>query len=165
MSEIDNITNIESNDTNPADNNDMADALLRMRQNTVSKDQYNKLKDENKKLLDALVDGRDIELPNEAEKPDIVQLRKDLYSADADLTNLEYVTKTLALRQAILDEGGEDPFLPIGTHVTITADMRERAQLVADGLQECVDFADGDSAIFTAQLQRISKDTMPLRRR
>lgn len=142
---------------------DYVAAIQELQNNSVSKSQYEKLRNENKKLLDALVNGQQIDLPKE-EPADINELRKKLFNKDADLNNLEYVETALKLRDALIKQGERDPFLPVGDRVTETAEMYDTAQRVAEGLQECVDFAEGDSGIFTAQLQRITKDT-PIKRR
>lgn len=139
-------------------------AINELKANTVSKELYDKLKNENKELLDALVEGKQIELPEQEKAPDVNELRKELYNPDNELSNLDYVSKTLQLRKAVMDAGGQDPFLPIGDRVTVTSEMIDQAQTVADVLQECVDFAKGDSGIFTAEVQRRTKDTMPIRR-
>lgn len=138
---------------------DYVKAINDLKSNTVPKDQYMKLRDENRKLLDALVSGEQISESKE-EPVDIKELRTKLFNTDTELTNLEYVETALKLREAILDEGGEDIFLPTGDKVTITAEMREQAERVAEGLQHCIDFAEGDSAVFTARLQGITKDTI-----
>ena len=51
-------------------------------------------------------------------------------------------------------EGKPDPFLPIGEQIMPTDQDIQTAQKVADVLQECVDYAEGDSAVFTNELQR-----------
>ena len=156
------LTNV-SQQENVNDSVDYIEAIKEMKQNSVDRSAYDKLKSENKKLLDALVNGQQIDAPKE-EKPDITELRKKLFNKDGNLSNLEYVETALELRNALIDAGERDPFLPYGDRVTVTAEMYDKAQAVADGLQECVDFADGDSGIFTAQLQRITKDVLPGRR-
>lgn len=152
-----------SQQENVNDNIDYIEAIKEMKQNLVDRSAFDKLKSENKKLLDALVNGQQIETPKE-EKPDVAELRKKLFNKDGNLSNLEYVDTALKLRNALIDAGERDPFLPYGDRVTVTAEMYDKAQAVADGLQECVDFAEGDSGIFTAQLQRITKDILPGRR-
>lgn len=152
-----------SQQENVNDNIDYIEAIKEMKQNLVERSAFDKLKSENKKLLDALVNGQQIEAPKE-EKADVSELRKKLFNKDGNLSNLEYVETALKLRNALMDAGERDPFLPYGDRVTVTAEMYEQAQAVADGLQECVDFAEGDSGIFTAQLQRITKDILPGRR-
>lgn len=143
---------------------DYIEALNELKSSTVSKAQYEKLRTENKKLLDALVSGQQIEQPI-ANKPTVSELRTKLFNKDANLSNLEYIDTALKLRDALIENGETDPFLPFGDKVDITNDMRDKADRVAEGLKSCVDFADGDSGIFTAQLQRITKDTMMPKRR
>lgn len=156
------LTNVSGTEMSEAETDYVA-AIQELQNNSVSKTQYEKLRNENKKLLDALVSGQKIDLPKE-EKPDVDELRKKLFNKDANLSNLEYVDTALKLRNALIEKGERDPFLPVGDRVNETAEMYDIAQRVADGLQECVDFADGDSGIFTAQLQRITKDT-PIKRK
>lgn len=162
MDELTNLTNVSGTETSEAETDYVA-AIQELQNNSVSKTQYEKLRSENKKLLDALVSGQQIDLPKE-EPADVDELRKKLFNKDATLNNLEYVDTALKLRTALIEKGARDPFLPVGDRVSETAEMYDIAQRVADGLQECVDFADGDSGIFTAQLQRITKDT-PIKRR
>ena len=138
---------------------DYVAAINELKANSVSKEEYTKLRSENKKLLDALVSGKEIDVPKE--KPvDVNELRKKLFSKDSDLSNLEYVDTALQLRNALIEKGERDPFLPIGTHVSETTEMYEKAQNVADLLQDCVDFADGDSGVFTARYQSMVKDNV-----
>lgn len=144
------------------DEQDYIQAITDLKNNTVSKEKYNKLKAENKNLLDALVNGQQINAT--ASTVDLDEIRKRLFDVDGDLTNLEYVESMLKLRAEVMARGERDPFLPVGEKVRDSAEMYEAAQRVADGLQYCVDFAEGDSGIFTAQLQRITKDS-PIRRR
>lgn len=135
-------------------------AINQLRENSVSKEAYNKLKKENKDLINALANGQTLDAPDS--KPDINALRKELYGKGKELNNLEYVDKTLKLRRAIIDAGGADPFLPTGDHIKITSQMIDTAESVAEILEECVEFADGDSGIFTAELQRRTKDATPI---
>lgn len=143
---------------------DYITAINEMKKTTVPKEKYEKLAEENKRLLESLVAGEKLE-PKEEEKIDVNALRKELYSGECELNNLEYVDKTLKLRKALIDAGERDPFLPIGDKVDITSETVEKAETVAQVLQECVDFAEGDSGIFTAELQRRTKDTMRYNRK
>jgi uncharacterized protein YjhX (UPF0386 family) len=131
-----------------------------MKQNSVDRSVYDKLKSENKQLLDALVNGKEIEISKE-EPVDIAKLRKDLFNKDGHMSNLEYVSNALKLRDALIEKGERDPFLPYGDKVNLTAEHYDKAEQVATVLRECVEFADGDSGIFTAELQRRTKDVMP----
>ena len=146
-----------TNDTNV----DYIEALKEMKENSVSKAEYEKLKDENRKLLNAFTNGETISIPQEV-KPNIDELRAKVMSEDQ--TNLEYITNVLALRKAVIENGDEDPFVPVGSKIAPTAEDRLKAQNVADVLQECVDYAQGDSQLFTNELQRRTIDVMPIRR-
>lgn len=141
---------------------DYVAAIEELQKTTVSKESYEKVRAENKRLLDALVKGEKIEAPVSVS---VDELRKKLFGGQ-ELTNLDFVDTTLKLRSALIERGEPDPFLPIGDKVKTTADTYETAHAVAQVLQECVDFAQGDSGIFTAELQRRTKDVpIPIRRK
>ncbi len=140
---------------------DYIEAINELKANTVSKDQYNKLKAENKQLLDTLVKGGQIE-NKVAEKPDIEKLRQDLFG-NQNLTNLEYCEKALQLRDALIEQGEADPFLPSGSHANVSNEDIAAANNVADQLKEIVDYADGDPEVFTMELQRRMVDNVPFR--
>lgn len=161
MEEKDKMTQVESGQENVNGGEDYIKALKEMKERTVSKEQYDKLKAENCQLLQALVNGETIEQPKPEENVDLNELRKSLFSPESDLSNLQYMEKTLKLRQEIIKQGGRDPFLPIGEKVNVTHDQIEAAERSAQIFQECVDFAQGDSGVFTAELQRRTKDVMP----
>lgn len=158
-------TRIENFDNQVEDTTtDYISAIKEMKQNSVDKATYNKLKDENKQLLDALVNGKEIAI--EQKQPvDISELRNKLFDKDTQLSNLDYVQTALELRDALLEKGERDPFLPVGDKTQLTAEQVDKANQVAEVLKDCVEFAEGDSGIFTAELQRRTKDTMIYRGR
>ena len=47
-----------------------------------------------------------------------------------------------------------DPFVPTGSKIKPTDEDFAKAKKVADTLQECVDYADGDPDVFTDELKR-----------
>ena len=141
---------------------DYISAINEIKQNTVSKEAYNKVVEDNKKLLDSLVhgtgNGQDQE--QKPKEPDIDELREELYGVNRnDMTNYEYVDKTLQLRKAIMDKGGGDPFVPSGMKIQPSLEEFQKAQNVADILQEQVDDVKnnygGDPSIFNDKLSRI----------
>lgn len=134
-------------------------AIEEMKANTVSRDAYNKLRNENKQLLDALVSGKEITPQEPKNEPSIAELRKKLFNVDGDMSNLDYVETALSLRNSLIEAGERDPFLPYGDKVDITSEQIDLANKVAAGLQEMVDFAEGDSGVFSAEYQRRVKDT------
>lgn len=133
------------------DNTDYLEAIKTLKENSVDRAKYDQLRAENKRLLDSIVNGTPVEVAKE-EKKSIEELREAYLKEDQ--SNLEYITNTLKLREAIIAEGKPDPFLPIGEQILPTDEDVKAAQKVADVLQECVDYAEGDSAVFTNELQR-----------
>lgn len=154
-----------SQQTDVNDSIDYIEAIKEMKQNSVDRSVYDKLKSENKQLLDALVNGKELEQKFREEPVDIAKLRKDLFNKDGHISNLEYISNALKLRDALIEKGERDPFLPYGDKVNLTAEHYDKAETVATVLKECVEFADGDSGIFTAELQRRTKDVMPMYKR
>ena len=149
---------IESQQENVGTNTDYIEAIKEMKANTVSKEDYNKLKEENKKLLQAVVNGETVEV--EQKKPaDIKEIRARFLKAD---TTLEGVTAALELRDAIMEKGGTDPFLPAGKKVATTDEDIKTAEKVAEAFRHCVEYAEGDPHIFANELSRITVDTGPV---
>ena len=142
---------------------DYVAAIKELKEKTVSKESYQKLRDENKKLLQSLVNGEQIQA--EVEKPDINELRKELFNEDSNIDNVNFISKALELRTALIENGEPDPFLPVGKRITPTDEDLSAANRVATVLQECLDYAQGDSQAFTNELQRRTIDTAPTRRR
>ncbi len=138
--------------TEVVDNTDYIAAINELKQNSVDRSKYEQLRAENKKLLDSIVNGTEVAQPAVEDKKSIGELREAYLKEDQ--SNLEYITNTLKLREAIMAEGKPDPFLPIGEQIMPTDTDIATAQKVAQVLQECVDYAEGDSAVFTNELQR-----------
>lgn len=142
---------------------DYIETIKELKANTVSRDEYLKLKADNKSLLNALASGQTMASTDaKVEKPSIEDLRKNFFKEDQ--TNLEYIQNALALREALIESGEPDPFVPQGQKIIATDEDHAAAERVANALKSCIEYADGDSAIFTNELQRITLDTAPIRR-
>ena len=133
------------------------EAIKEIKANSVPRDKFEALEKEKKDLLKALIEGGQIEQQKANEKPDIKALRAELFNEDNKLTNLEYAKKALALRSSVMEETGQDIFLPYGANISPTPADSEAAEKVANAFQSCIDYADGDSQLFTQELQRITK--------
>lgn len=162
-----NLTNVSAQQ-NVDDGVDYISAINEIKQNSVSKEAYDKLKKENKQLLDSLVNGKEIEL--ESKPVDVNELRKKLFNPDGSLSNLDYVSTALQLRDALIEQGEPDPFLPVGEKVVISDDDIAKAENVASVLQDMVDIADGNNVVFNQEYQRrvvdsIATASKPNRRR
>ena len=143
--------------------NDYIEQIKKLKESSVSKDDYNKLKADNKKLIDALANGTQLEgkvEPKIDAVENINELRKKLFGKGNNLNNLEYCKTAVELRDALIENGNRDPFLPFGHNVVTTESDNESAERVASVLKECIEYADGDSDIFTNELQRRSVDVV-----
>lgn len=144
---------------------DYVQAINDLKANSVSRDEYAKLKAENKKLLNSLVQGEKLEASSQAPKETADDLRKKLFDPNSNMNNLTYIETALKLRNTVMEEGGIDPFLPQGKNIVATDEDIATADRVAQKLQQLVDYAAGDSNIFTNELQRITVDSAPAYRR
>lgn len=152
---------------NTAEQTDAVDyisAINEIKQNSVPREKYEQLEREKKELINALKSNSQINLVDDREKKSIDELRSDLFNSGKDLNNLEYVERTLALRDALIENGEQDPFLPNGKNYTITQDDINKAEMVAQTFRECVDYANGNSQLFTQELMRRTRDDGLLRR-
>ena len=136
-------------------------AIKELKQNSVDRSEYDRLRAENKKLIDAVVNGQ----PGQEEqvvvkhsKEQIDDLRNELFNSPRELNNLEFITKTMELREALMENGEPDPFLPVGKQISPTRDDIEGAEKVAQVYKECIDYAEGDSEVFTNELMRRTRD-------
>ena len=134
-----------------------------LKANTVNREQYNKILEDNKRLIQTVARNNERakaeeEAAKKVEKIDVDECRRKLFQDGGNLSNLEYVENALKLRKGIMDDGGIDPFLPIGNRISPTKEDVETANRVAEAFQSCIDYADGDSQLFTQELQRITND-------
>lgn len=143
---------------------DYIDTIKNLKENSVDRSKYEQLKADNKRLLDAVVNGQTVEAPSAKPEVDIDALRNKLFKTE-EQTNLDYCANALALRNALIEKGEADPFLPSGSKTLPTDEDRATAQRVADVIQECIDYAEGDSSIFTNELMRRTVDNGPIRRK
>ena len=136
-------------------------AIKELKENSVNRSEYDKLRAENKRLIDAVENGQ----PGQEEqvvvkhsKEQIDDLRNDLFNSPRELNNLEFITKTMELREALMENGEPDPFLPVGKQISPTRDDIEGAEKVAQVYKECIEYAEGDSEVFTNELMRRTRD-------
>ena len=136
-------------------------AIKELKQNSVDRSEYEKLRAENKKLIDAVVNGQSGQeepVITKHSKEQIDDLRNELFNSPRELNNLEYITKAMELREALMENGKPDPFLPVGKQISPTRDDLEGAEKVAQVYKECIDYAEGDSEVFTNELMRRTRD-------
>ena len=124
-------------------------------ENSVSRDEFDELKNQNKKLMDFILEGGD--LPDGGKKPqipDIAELQKVRHNPD--VTNLDIVSASLGLREQIIATKGYDPF-------ALKEEEAGDGKKVAEALQKIVDESKGDPKTFNYLLERsIAEDDSAL---
>lgn len=135
---------------------DVVAEVNKIKESMVDKADYDKLRAERDKYAKALVEGTKVDVNKQSAS--VEDLRKKLFNNDSELSNLDYVQTALELRQAILDNGGDDIFVGRGSKLTPDDNDYAKAKKVAEALQSCIDNADGNSEIFTRELMRITED-------
>lgn len=147
---------IVSGEVEKGNEQDYLDTIKKLKENTVSKDAYLKLKQENKQLLDSFVNGESLPAGSEevVDKASVEELRGRLSKATNDL---DYVETSLELRERVLEETGKDIFANYAVE-DLDYEIKE-AENVASVLQECVDLANGSPEVFKAQLMNRVIDT------
>ena len=136
-------------------------AIKELKENSVNRSEYEKLRAENKKLIDAVVNGQpgqEEQVAVKHSKEQIDDLRNELFNSPRELNNLEFITKAMELREALMENGEPDPFLPVGKQISPTRDDIEGAEKVAQVYKECIEYAEGDSEVFTNELMRRTRD-------
>ena len=91
----------------------------------------------------------------EKKRASIEELRDELYGDKRHpMTNLEYWTKTLDLRDQLLEAGQDDPMVPHGKKVRANAQDYASAERVAEYMAELVKAANNDPVAFNGLLDK-----------
>lgn len=136
--------------------NEYINQINNLRENTVSREEYERIKNDNKELAKALINGTGANIPGitkPEEKPDLDDLRKKLFTKKSK-NDLEYFTNLLALRDGVMADGQPDPFLPINREFRATAQDEADAERIATQIKEAIEYANGDPAVFSNDLRR-----------
>lgn len=142
------------------ENNQYIETIKELKENTVPKEKYKKLEEENRKLLENVINGQPgtnnapVETI-EQKKERIKALKEDLaQSQEKGFTNLEYTKKALELREAVISLGKQDPFLPLNpTELDI-----QTANRVAEKLHDMVDEAKESPVIYRNLCSEVIRD-------
>lgn len=120
-----------------------------IRDNMVPKEELAKAQADAKKYRDALLKGAQIK---ESEQPQSAKELKDAYATQikAGVSNVEGFETALKLREAVINETGEDPFM---TEALSKIDP-EFGERVAEQLGEILDKSEGDPNMFNALMSR-----------
>ena len=138
------------------------DEINNLKSNTVSKDAYLKLQEENRNLLHSLVEGQQISTPVE-EKPSR-STEEIITDLNGDHSNLDHIKLVMELHNKRKEQGIND-FVPMGHNIAPTDEDIRDAQQVEDFLNDLIKTADGNNAVFDNEYQRRVMDTVIPRRR
>lgn len=150
----------------PSDADRIIEEAKRARSGFVKKEEYdNAIKERDAAIADrdkvykAVLEGEEVEI-HQGEKKSIAELRKRYREVinDQDASNLEITTAQIELRDAIIEDGGQDPFVG-GTNPS--DDDFKAAQRVADVKRLCVREAKGDPKAFNYLWEQHIKDDDP----
>lgn len=134
------------------------DIINKLKADSVSKEEYERVVKDNKVLAENLAFSK--ASPEEEKTPptteDITKLRERFVSSHNE-SNLDFIRNVLDLRDAILETGGRDPFLPTNTDYVENEADQAKCQAIADGLRQMVDYSDKDAALFNSELKRCCK--------
>ena len=136
--------------------NEYINQINDLKERTVSREEYERIKNDNRELAKALINGTGANIPGitkPEEKPDLDDLRKKLFTKKSK-NDLEYFTNLLALRDGVMADGQPDPFLPINREFRATAQDEADAERIATQIKEAIDYANGDPAVFSNDLRR-----------
>lgn len=139
------------------------ETIKKLKEGSVSKEEYEKVVKQNKDLLENIVNGKSLpDIPKEEPltQQTINEHAKYLFAENAETNNLDYWKHALKYRKAVMAVYGEkaDPFVPYKRDTVADADVYEKAQNVANKVEELIAEVGDNSTAFTIGLQRIMVD-------
>lgn len=151
----------QTQETTQTDNIDQFNMEMydQLKNNTVSKEKYQKLENKYKDLFNSYANGEQLAAADTpVVEKDLNELRKKVSGSQLSLDGWK---AALELRTELIKRGEQDPFLPVGKKILHTEEDIAAANRVAEGIQHCIEYAEGDPEIFATELQRITVDTAP----
>lgn len=116
-----------------------------IKQNSVPREEYEKLIEERRQLLKSLETSKPQETSTDEVPEDLNMLRNNLSNSKNDI---EYTENLLHLREAVLKQEGVDIFVNPHSGVDESSDSEE----VANFLRECLEQSGGSNAVFAAKI-------------
>lgn len=163
MTDLENKEEIMRNEENVVDNTDYVDAIRKIQENSVSKDKYDALVADRKKLLEAVVNGQ--QLAEEKEEP--LASRLEYYKKFKEnnfSTDMETMQNLVNLRKATIKEYGLDPCVtgnygltPEGGKLEPTYGEAETIAEQFDIIEDILKEADGNPL----EYQRLMQSHLP----
>lgn len=150
-------TTVDTQETN--EYQEYIDQINELKRTSVSRTEYDKIKEENRTLLSNLVNGTTSVVAEEApaERESLDELRNRVFNNPKN--DLEYVAGILEIRDRVMENGGADPFVNDNGRYQATNEDYMEAENTAQGLRHCVEVANGDNQVFIQEITRIMRET------
>lgn len=126
----------------------LLDEMKKLKENSVSKEEYEKERAKNKELMKRLVEGGGQEDKTD-ETIDLDKIREDLFKNNAEgLSKREFWKRVLTLRHERLKNEGVDIFLPKGRKTRYTRLDIESADKVDETISQMIEDSEDNPALF-----------------
>lgn len=113
---------------------------------TVALDEYNKVRADNKRLMENYINGVKQKVDKDDEVSEI-DLAKKIINGSSN--NIDYWKDILAWRDKVIQRTGNDPWLPQGRKYNPTSYDIEASNDLAEIATECLEQANGNVDVFT----------------
>ena len=126
----------------------LLDEMKKLKENSVSKEEYEKERAKNKELMKRLVEGGGQEDKTD-ETIDLDKIREDLFKNNAEgLSKREFWKRVLTLRHERLKNEGVDIFLPKGRKTRYTRLDIESANRLDETITQMIEDSEDNPALF-----------------
>ena len=132
------------------------ETINKLKANSVSKEEYLKLRNENKQLLDALASNQVVEVTAEP-KRDITEVRKELFTNHSNLSNRQICQDMMDLYDYELENRGVNIFMPTDPQYIPTQDDITQVDNMVRGMKSALETANGNDLIFNQEIERLTK--------
>lgn len=120
-----------------------------------SREEMQKMAEDNKTIIKKLLEGGE-NPQEETDSRDIPTIIKDMRSDS--ISDVEYAKNALVYRKKCMEQGYGDPFVGKGHDYVPDDRESEKAENLANCLQHCIDYSEGDNQVFLNELSRITVD-------
>ena len=126
----------------------LLDEMKKLKENTVSKEEYEKERAKNKELMRRLVEGGGQDVKTD-DTVDLNKIREDLFTNNAEgLSKREFWQRVLTLRHERLKNEGVDIFLPKGRKTRYTRLDIESANRLDETITQMIEDSEDNPALF-----------------
>lgn len=130
------------------DDLNLLDEIKKLKENSVSKEEYEKERAKNKELMRRLVEGGGQDVKTD-DTVDLNKIREDLFKNNAEgLSKREFWQKVLTLRHERLKNEGVDIFLPKGRKTRYTRLDIESANRLDETISQMIEDSEENPALF-----------------